>query len=57
MPTNDAEGTRSYDTGEATWPQPLPCDDGMVVTMVTMPDTSFVPEVYVVPRNEPDFPR
>ena len=29
----------------------------MVLTMVTMPDTSFVPEVFVVPRNEPDFPR
>jgi NAD(P)-dependent dehydrogenase (short-subunit alcohol dehydrogenase family) len=29
----------------------------MVLTMVTMPDTSFVPEVVVVPRNEPDFPR
>ena len=29
----------------------------MVLTMVTMPGTSFVPEVYVVPRNEPDFPR
>jgi hypothetical protein len=25
--------------------------------MVTMPPTSFVPEVFVVPRNEPDFPR
>jgi NAD(P)-dependent dehydrogenase (short-subunit alcohol dehydrogenase family) len=30
---------------------------GMVLTMVTMPPTSFVPEVFVVPRNEPDFPR
>jgi NAD(P)-dependent dehydrogenase (short-subunit alcohol dehydrogenase family) len=29
----------------------------MVLTMVTMPPTSFVPEVFVVPRNEPDFPR
>jgi hypothetical protein len=29
----------------------------MVLTMVTMPDTSFVPEVFVVPRTEPDFPR
>lgn len=29
----------------------------MVLTMVTMPATSFVPEVVVVPRNEPDFPR
>ncbi|HEV7870306.1 MAG TPA: SDR family oxidoreductase [Modestobacter sp.] len=29
----------------------------MVLAMVTMPDTSFVPEVVVVPRNEPDFPR
>ncbi|MCZ2821314.1 SDR family NAD(P)-dependent oxidoreductase [Modestobacter sp. VKM Ac-2977] len=29
----------------------------MVLTMVTMPDTSFVPEVFVIPRNEPDFPR
>jgi hypothetical protein len=29
----------------------------MVLTMVTMPGTSFVPEVFVVPRNEPDFPR
>jgi NAD(P)-dependent dehydrogenase (short-subunit alcohol dehydrogenase family) len=30
---------------------------GMVLTMVTMPPTSFVPEMVVVPRNEPDFPR
>jgi NAD(P)-dependent dehydrogenase (short-subunit alcohol dehydrogenase family) len=30
---------------------------GMVVAMVTMPPTSFVPEMVVVPRNEPDFPR
>jgi hypothetical protein len=28
-----------------------------VLTMVTMPPTSFVPEMVVVPRNEPDFPR
>jgi NAD(P)-dependent dehydrogenase (short-subunit alcohol dehydrogenase family) len=30
---------------------------GMVMTMVTMPPSSFVPEMVVVPRNEPDFPR
>jgi NAD(P)-dependent dehydrogenase (short-subunit alcohol dehydrogenase family) len=37
----------------------MPPEDvaGMVLTMVTMPPTSFVPEVFVVPRNEPDFPR
>ena len=29
----------------------------MVLTMVTMPDTSFVPVVFVVPRTEPDSPR
>jgi NAD(P)-dependent dehydrogenase (short-subunit alcohol dehydrogenase family) len=30
---------------------------GMVVTMVIMPPSSFVPEMVVVPRTEPDFPR
>jgi NADP-dependent 3-hydroxy acid dehydrogenase YdfG len=30
---------------------------GMVLTMVTTPPTSVVPEMVVVPRNEPDLPR